>query len=91
MEAKCWIEGVFLDRNLFNFTKERAIAEGVGSPLFMDQTGYIHQNYYQWIPLILALEALLFLLPNIIWDFIEAGTISGLLPGIYHIFSQSIN
>lgn len=84
MEAKCWVEGVFLDNKLFNYTKEQAISEGVGSPLFKNKgqcidSGYIHQNYYQWVVPVLALEAILLFLPRILWHLWENNVMGHLL------------
>lgn len=83
METKCWVEGVFLDRNLFNYTNEEAIAIGVGSPLFKNKaciySGYVHQNYYQWVVPVLALEGFLLFLPRILWHLWENNTMSEIL------------
>jgi Innexin len=83
METKCWVEGVFLDRSLFNITNQQAIAEGVGSTEYKGRaaidSGYIHQNYYQWVVPVLALEAILLLLPRVLWHLWENGVMSSLL------------
>lgn len=84
METKCWIEGVFLDHNIFNYTVDEAIAVGVGSPRFIDSGGRIHktlvyQNYYQWVAPVLALEAILLFLPRLLWRSLENGVMEKLL------------
>lgn len=83
MEQSCWFEGVFLNKSLFNITNQQAIAEGVGATEYKGRpaidSGYIHQNYYQWVVPVLALEAILLFLPRVLWNFWGNSVMSNLL------------
>jgi innexin len=79
VEAKCWIDGLFIDQELLNGTQGRDIVRwGVG-PARRDRSNYIYQRYYQWIVPILVLQALIFYLPRIVWHIWENGLMNKLL------------
>jgi hypothetical protein len=77
---KCWAEGVFIDRELLNGTIGKdVISYGVGFTRTSESPSVIHQRYYQLIPPLLALHALILYLPRGIWKLFENGLMSKLL------------
>jgi hypothetical protein len=83
-ETKCWIEGVYLEPSLFNYTEQEAIAVGVGSPIYRDSNlkkhpELIYHTYYQWVIPVLALQAFLLYLPRALWRTWENGVIVKIL------------
>lgn len=68
IELKCWLEGVFVDRNLLNGTYgSDIISTGVGTNKRGNKPEYILQNFYQWVSPVLFLLALFLLLPRVLW------------------------
>ena len=39
-------------------------------------------NYYQWVPYIFVLSGVLFMLPNLLWRYLEEGKIASIVRGI---------
>lgn len=83
MEAKCWIEGVYLDGNLMNGTFGQDKTKwGVGPPVFRQKQMHINQAYYQWVVPVIALMALLSFMPQVIYFILENETMKTLMEKI---------
>lgn len=83
IELKCWIEGVYLNRELLEAGRigKTATRWGVG-PIQVKHykgTEFIQQSYYQWVAPVLLLQALLFYLPRVMWHRFERGAMAKLI------------
>lgn len=80
IELKCWLEGVYVDRNLLNGTYGLdVISSGVGSNKKGYKPDYIQQSFYQWVVPVLLLQALLLYVPRVLWHICEGGLMNKLL------------
>lgn len=80
IEAKCWIDGVYVDKNLLEGNVGKDIVRwGVGPAKPDYPENFVYQKFYQWIVPVLALQALIFYLPRILWHIWENGLMYKLL------------
>lgn len=79
----CWIEGLFIDKDLLKGTKGGQITRyGVGPRNGNVGENLVHQNYYQWVIPILLLQAFLLYMPRVLWRILEDNLMYKLLDGI---------
>uniref|UniRef100_T1J195 Innexin n=1 Tax=Strigamia maritima TaxID=126957 RepID=T1J195_STRMM len=75
INAFCWA------RTTFTIPKEYAgkfdLYYGIGHS--NSETPRIHHSYYQWVPIVLFIQAILFYTPHLLWKMIEHGRLSRLL------------
>jgi hypothetical protein len=57
------------------------LSYGVGAYSLEDEK--VHHAYYQWVPLILALQAVMFYLPHFIWKMMEGGRMEQIIDDLY--------
>ena len=86
MNYFCWVQGTF------TLPKEQTGGPHPGLGPFDDQAEVKHHAWYQWTPLMLFGQALLFYFPFFVWKSLEKGhmekLVQGLkLMGLWHMFN----
>ena len=78
----CWVSGTYtVPDNSSEGTKNCPFS---GFPTFTDSEPKCRDvhNYYQWVPYVLVLMGLMFLLPNQLWKYLEEEKIDSIVKGI---------
>lgn len=77
----CWIMSTFtLPKHFKGNLGEDFIHYGVGPHKNDDER--IYHAYYQWVPLMLALQAVMFYAPHWIWKAVEGGRMKNIIKGL---------
>jgi len=78
----CWIMGTFTLPHLYpkDTHESTAIFQGVGT--HSDESDRKYHSYYQWVPLMLAVQAAMFYAPHWIWKTIENGRLKNIIVGL---------
>ena len=81
-ESYCWMSSTY---TLMGDTKEdnaTLLHGAVGQGSGREDLGNLHHNYYQWVGLLLVLQAALTYVPWAAWKWAEGGRVGGLLAGV---------
>ena len=74
----CWFSSTYtLPRYWEGREGEDFLSYGVGA--YAEEDEKVHHAYYQWVPLMLALQAVMFYLPHFIWKMMEGGRIEQII------------
>merc|ERR1711915_791002 len=77
----CWISATFtLPKHFEGTQNEEFIHHGVGPDVEGDEK--IYHAYYQWVPLMLSMQAAMFYLPHWIWKQLEGGRFDLIIAGL---------
>jgi len=77
----CWISATFtLPKHFEGAQNEQFIHHGVGPDVEGDEK--IYHAYYQWVPLMLSMQAAMFYLPHWIWKQLEGGRFDLIIAGL---------
>jgi len=78
----CWIMGTFTLPHLYQKETQdsTSIFQGVGT--HSDESDKKYHAYYQWVPLMLAVQAAMFYAPHWIWKTIENGRLKNIIVGL---------
>jgi len=77
----CWISSTFtLPKHFEGTLNQDFIHHGVGPAMEDDEK--IYHQYYQWVPLVLSLQAAMFYLPHWIWKQLEGGRLELIIAGL---------
>lgn len=71
----CWIQSTF---TVPNVPGSEPLYPGVG-PVPADEKDLKYQKYYQWVWIVLFLQALVFVIPAYLWRSVEKGKIAALV------------
>lgn len=84
MKTYCWIEGGFIDQNQLNGTLRRdVIHRGVASISNKDKViSKISLKHYQWIPILILMQAVVFMGPKLLWNMLEGGRMERIIKEI---------
>lgn len=77
MDAFCWVNGTFTLPEVW-LSKDGSVAPGVG--ITYQDAPKKYQYYYQWLSIILLVQACLFYLPRYVWKMWEGHVLESLLP-----------
>lgn len=80
----CWIHATYSVKSLFrNADGKRVVYPGVGNSVdHMDVTDLKYHKYYQWVCLVLFLQAVLFYAPRWLWKAWEGGRVKVLVQNL---------
>ncbi|XP_053674606.1 innexin inx4-like [Anopheles nili] len=82
MNDFCWIMGTYISSDP-NFVLESTDLVKINAKIgHIPESERSYQKYYQWVVFILALQACLFTLPNILWKAWEGGRLQALCDGL---------
>lgn len=84
----CWIHATYSVKSLFaNADGKRIVYPGVGNGAdFSDRDDVKYHKYYQWVCLVLFLQALFFYFPRWLWKAWEGGRLKTLIQSLeYHV------
>merc|ERR1712142_597195 len=77
----CWISSTFtLPKHFEGTQNDQFIHHGVGPDVEGDEK--IYHAYYQWVPLMLSLQAAMFYFPHWIWKQLEGGRLNLIIAGL---------
>jgi len=77
----CWISSTFtLPKHFAGTQNDQFIHHGVGPDVEGDEK--IYHAYYQWVPLMLSLQAAMFYFPHWIWKQLEGGRLNLIIAGL---------
>ena len=77
----CWFSSTFtLPRYWEGKVGKDLLSYGVGP--YLEQDRKVHHAYYQWVPLMLAMQAIMFYLPHYIWKMMEGGRMEQIIAGL---------
>ncbi|XP_077298880.1 innexin inx2-like [Arctopsyche grandis] len=78
LNAYCWIHGTYTLRNSVNpkIVGKNAVSMGVGPHTKHDEE--VYYMYYQWVCILLLIQAIMFYIPNYIWRILEGGRLASL-------------
>lgn len=83
VKTYCWIEGGFIDRNQLNGTLvKQVIHRGVASKLEKEDVSKISLKHYQWIPILILMQAVVFMGPKLLWNMLEGGRMERIIKEI---------
>ncbi|XP_011498557.1 PREDICTED: innexin inx2-like [Ceratosolen solmsi marchali] len=87
VNAYCWIYSTFtVKRHLRGIPGREVAAPGVGQALDKDEI--LHHRYYQWVCIVLALQATTFYAPRALWQVWEGGIVSYLAQDLASPFAR---
>uniref|UniRef100_A0AAG5D7M5 Innexin n=1 Tax=Anopheles atroparvus TaxID=41427 RepID=A0AAG5D7M5_ANOAO len=82
MNDFCWIMGTYISKDP-NFVLDSTDLVKISSKIgHIPEEERSYQKYYQWVVFILAIQAALFTLPNLLWKIWEAGRLQALCEGL---------
>jgi len=89
MNTYCWIHSTYSVNDKFNGTQGVDYAHpGLGEDdVHGDRLGWTHHKFYQWVVLVLILQAGAFYLPRLLWKTAEGGVMKLLTTGLTDIDS----
>ncbi|TRY72555.1 hypothetical protein TCAL_00996 [Tigriopus californicus] len=78
VDTYCWTHGTWTVAEFLTKKMEGVVAHpGVG-PYDPRYHTMIHHRYYQWVPIVIALSAVLFYVPRYLWKMFEGGWIANM-------------
>lgn len=79
----CWIMSTFTLPKYWNGTlhDDGFLHHGVG-PYNKEKDEFVYHAYYQWVPLMLAFQAVMFYLPHYIWKALEGRRMERIIAGL---------
>ncbi|XP_017462868.1 PREDICTED: innexin inx2-like, partial [Rhagoletis zephyria] len=96
IESFCWIEGTFtLPKGLMKIIGFEIAAPGIEQykefveEAKMEKDEVISHSYYQWVGMVLFLQALCFYVPHMLWKLWEKGRVQGIINDLNKIILKA--